>query len=203
MEFAPSCKKAMKILKISDHTLDEIVDACATVLRNGGVVAHPTDTCYGLAADISNPLAVEKIAAIKGTSSDKPLSIIVKDIAAISEVADIEERHRNAIHSHLPGRYTLILPKRLDCTYQLEHRSIGVRIPDYEFTKKLIEAFGPVTTTSANITGHAPLYDAGDVMKEFAETAVQPDLVVDLGLLVKNPPSTILDLTDKQEKKLR
>lgn len=193
----------MKSLKISDHTLEEILDACVSVLRDGGVVAHPTDTCYGLAADIWNPLAVEKIAAIKGTSSDKPLSIIVSDIDAISEVANIEERHHEAIHSHLPGRYTLILPKRLDCTYQPEHRSVGIRIPDFEFTKKLVSAFGPVTTTSANITGHPPLYNAKDVVQEFTESPVKPDLVIDLGALAKNPPSTILDLTGVGEKKIR
>ena len=108
----------MKIVPFNPDTLQEAV----TILKNGGVIAHPTDTCYGLAADMMNPHAVKKVQAIKGRDFNKPMSIMlsVPEQLKIDKYVILDEFSKFVVYKLFPSAVTLLLPK-------------GPAIPDFYF----------------------------------------------------------------------
>ena len=102
----------MKILKTSIDCLDEkIINEAINVLTDGGVVLYPTDTVYGLGANIFDKYAVRRVYSIKQRSLLKPFSILVKDIEAINLVAKVSLAQKEILNKYLPGPYTFILNK--------------------------------------------------------------------------------------------
>lgn len=186
----------MKIIKADEEGIQKAIQ----ILKAGGVVAHATDTCFGLAADIKNEEAVRKIALIKKTSTQKPISIIVRNIQDVEKVAHVTHEQLEFIHNYLPGPYTIIIPKKQNLEYQNFERNIGIRIPDNALSMRLVEGLeSPITTTSANISGESPTYSAGEVKETFAREIFQPDLILDSGPIPKNPPSKIVNLCEAEE----
>ena len=144
----------MKILKTNINKIDEnIIDDAIEVLANGGVVLYPTDTVYGLGANIFDIRAVRKVFDIKQRSLLKPLSILVSDVKAIDLVAKVSIEQKKVINSHLPGPYTFILKKRKIVPRVVTSGSnyVGIRVPDNEIACRLARLF-PITTTSANLS---------------------------------------------------
>jgi L-threonylcarbamoyladenylate synthase len=190
----------MKIVNDDEDGLLKAVE----VLKKGGVVAHATDTCFGLAADISNKEAVRRVALIKKTSMHKPLSIVVRGIKDVRKIADVSHEQLEFIYNYLPGPYTVIVPKKSHCEYQSFERTIGVRIPRHPLSIRLVELLNnPVTTTSANTHGSEPMYSAEDVQKTFAREIFQPDIIINSGSLPKKSPSRIVNLCGEEEVWLR
>lgn len=169
---------------------------CKDTLSQGGVVAHATDTCFGLAVDISNAEAVAKVAKIKQMSEQKPMSILVADEQMLREYGEVNERAEQLIHKHLPGALTLILPKtdKVPAHYFPELDAIGLRIPNIPWFLEIIKDCGtPVTTTSANITGNKEPYSAQEVFEIFKGQEYQPDIIIDKSEGdERNKPSTIV-----------
>lgn len=197
----------MKILQVDlnkDYTgaIREAID----VLKNGGVVVYPTDTLYGLGANALEPKAVEKVFAIKGRDFSKPLPIIVKNLIWADELAYISPRNQTILKKAWPGKFTAILPKK-DIVPEIVNAgtaNIGIRIPDFVFTDKLLSKFGyPLTATSANVLGHEPTNDINKIMEILYARAIQPDLIIDVGVLPPSEPSVIVDLTGDKLKILR
>ncbi|MCQ2972496.1 MAG: threonylcarbamoyl-AMP synthase [archaeon] len=188
----------MKIIK--NPTMEDIQEAIL-VLANGGVVLYPTDTVYGLAANIFNKKAVKRIYEIKHRDLFKPLSILVSDIAAISTVADITEVDEKIINMYLPGPYTFILEKTpivpLVVTSGL--KQVGVRVPDNEIACKLASIF-PITTTSANLSDEKVLSPPDEILEQLG---CEVDLVLDVGKLDSTTPSTLIDLVNHEPKFLK
>jgi L-threonylcarbamoyladenylate synthase len=193
----------MKIEKINPSNTDKklIFDA-ANVLKKGGILMYPTDTCYGLGADISNKIAFNKIYKIKKRSRTKPVSVITPDLKSIYNLAVIKPEQEKYIAKYLPGAVTLIF-------VTLDHdlfpfSSIGIRLPDYNVTQLISQAFKyPYVTTSANIGNYAPAYEVQDFLNQLEVGDIKPDLVLDAGRLPKNEPSTVVDLTSGKPKILR
>ena len=126
-----------------------------TALSNGEIVVYPTDTLYGLGADIYNNDAVKKIFKIKKRPLKIPLSIAVSDYKELEKIAYTNNKIKKLAESFLPGRLTLILHKK-SCISDIVNSGldkIAVRIPDNNFTLELLSNFGPITATSANIHG--------------------------------------------------
>jgi L-threonylcarbamoyladenylate synthase len=190
----------MKIVKSDEEGLRKAVET----LKEGGVVAHPTDTCFGLAADITNKEAVRRVGLIKKTSMHKPLSIIVRGIDDVKKIARVSHEQLEFIYKYLPGPYTVIVPKQPHCEYQSFERTIGIRIPRHKLSINIVENLKqPITTTSANITGTDPLYSAEEVKKAFTREIFQPDLIIDASGSKRNPPSRIVNLCGEEEVWLR
>lgn len=190
----------MKIMKADAEGIKEAV----RILKEGGVVAHPTDTCFGLAADVFNKEAVQKVAHIKKTSIQKPFSVLISGLDDLVRVARVTQEQMEFVYKYLPGPYTVIVPKNDHCNYQSFERTIGVRIPKHELSVEIVKKLGnPVTTTSANITGSDPAYSAREVEAIFAREKLQPDLILDTGAIPKNPPSRIVNLCGEEEVWLR
>ncbi|MBR0270791.1 MAG: threonylcarbamoyl-AMP synthase [Methanobrevibacter sp.] len=187
----------MKILKTDNSVPDEkVINEAIDVLANGGVVMYPTDTVYGLGANIFNNKAVRQVFKIKQRNLLKPLSILVSDTDAINLVSKISIYQKNTIDKYLPGPYTFILKKSpvvpRVVTSGLEH--VGVRVPKNEIACKLATLF-PITTTSANLSDEDVLSTPEEILDQLG---CDVDLVIDVGPLDSKNASTIIDLTTPQ-----
>jgi len=178
-----------------------------TVLNAGGLIVSPSDTVYGLLADATSENAVQKLTQFKNRPPGKPISVFVSDFSMLKEQVEIEKKQLRLLQELLPGPFTVILPSehKVSPLLESEKRTIGLRIPDYRFIKTLVRNFGkPVTATSANLAGRSPHYSVQSLLNELPENKKKLiDLIVDAGMLPRNKPSTIVDLTAPQIKILR
>ncbi|MBQ2653267.1 MAG: threonylcarbamoyl-AMP synthase [Methanobrevibacter sp.] len=192
----------MKIVKTSIDEVDEkIIGEAINVLAGGGVVLYPTDTVYGLGANIFDSKAVKRVFEIKQRSLLKPISILVSDIDAINVVAKLSLSQKKIIEEHLPGPYTFILNKRNIVPRGVTSGSshVGVRVPDCEIACRLAGIF-PITTTSANLSDDEMLQTPQEILEQLG---VDVDLVIDVGSLDSHHASSIVDLTRMKPKVIR
>lgn len=170
------------------------LDSYLRILGNGGVVACPTETLFGLLADATQPAAVDRVVQLKGRGSGDPIAVMLPNVAALNEVArEVPTEARELMERHWPGPLTLVcqaqpgLPEPL-----LSQGRIGVRVPGESAALELVRAFGrPVTATSANRTGQPPAHSAAEVRRVLAPG---PDAVVP-GHAPGGAPSTVVDVT--------
>ena len=182
----------MQTLKITPENILKAID----FIKQGGVVIHPTDTCYGLAADITNEKAVNKIYALKQMKKEKPMSILVNDLEMFKKYAELSPEAEDLAQKHLPGALTLVVSKTKNVPkfYAENTNMIGVRIPDHKLSLELVASLKkPITTTSANITGYPQAYSPEEVEKYFKNEEV---LLLDGRVLPNKKPSTILKIVD-------
>ncbi len=192
----------MKIIKTSIDAFDEnIIYEAVDVLANGGIVLYPTDTVYGLGANIFDNKAVRRVFDIKQRSLLKPLSILVKDVETINLVAKVSLRQKDMLNRYLPGPYTFILNKRSIVSRVVTSGSscVGVRVPDSEIARNLSSIF-PITTTSANISDDDVLSNPKEILEQLD---CDVDLVIDVGDLNSKHPSSIIDLSGLKPKIIR
>ena len=187
------------------------------ILRSGGVLAHATETCYGLACNLANPDAVMKLFAIKRRPVTQPVSALFPTIEEAKKYVLWNDRAEELARQYLPGPLTLILPLRPDATRHLYPvpppacpepsrraeegarragggTTLGIRISSHPVARQLAEQFGsPISTTSANVHSLPNPYDIATIQAQFADSE-QPDLILDSGTLPPTPPSTVIDL---------
>ena len=192
----------MKILKTSIDTVDEkIVGEAIDVMSEGGVVLYPTDTVYGLGANIFDTSAVKRIFEIKQRSLLKPVSILIPDMAAIDLVARVSNDQKEVINNYLPGPYTFILRRTPIVPRVVTSGSayVGVRVPNNDIACRLAALF-PITTTSANISDDEVLSNPEDILEQLG---CDVDLVIDVGDLSSDHASMIIDLSQSNPKIIR
>ena len=167
----------------------------AAVIRDGGIVAYPTDTLYGLAADPRDPRAVARLFAVKGRPADRAVPVIAADERAAVEAGRLAGRTRALARHFWPGPLTLLVradPRLAPAVYS-ESRLVGVRVPDSEVARALaLAAGGLITATSANRSGAGATADPND-LEPLAASGL--DLLLDAGPAPGGPPSTIVDVT--------
>jgi L-threonylcarbamoyladenylate synthase len=175
------------------------VDAmeAARIIIGGGVVVYPTETVYGLGANALDEQAVLRIFEIKRRPLDKPMSIAISSLTMLDMVAEVRDEDRPLVERLLPGPVTLLLKKKNVVPDVLTGGSplVGVRFPDHELAMKIIDAAGPITSTSANKTGSSPPTCLEEVSKEIIKRV---DGVVDGGKSLYGKPSTLLDLSNRK-----
>ena len=173
----------MKIKKIN-----EVVQ----VLKDGGVVAYPTETVYGLGVDIFDEEAVKKIYRLKGRDFKKPLLIAVSSFKMLKKVVRVTAADLKILKKLLPGPVAVVLPKKKIIPDFVTGKSkmVGVRFPDHQIALKIIEKFGgPITSTSANFSGEKEVTDWKDIK-------MRVDCLV-RGKCKYKSPSTVIDLKKK------
>src|SRR5258708_807161 len=146
----------MRIIQI-DLTKDysAALNEAVEILKMGGTIVYPTDTVYGLGCNALDEIAVRHIFDIKNRSS-KPLPVIARDMQWVEELALLNDQTRKLAAKFWPGKFTLVLPKKeiVPAIVTTGLPSVGLRIANYEFTDKLLAAFGyPLVATSANLSG--------------------------------------------------
>ena len=185
----------VKILKLKTIEPAEIIEESRKVIENKGVIIYPTDTVYGIGGDATEMGVVQKIREIKGLEKTKPLSVIMSDLKMIKEYCEVESNEEFTLKKYLPGPYTFILKlhRPIPVTSDL---TIGVRIPEHNFSHQLSEAVGkPIISTSANITGEEPPKSFEELDKSILE---QADIAIDGGFTRYSGPSDVVDLVNKK-----
>jgi len=196
----------MRILKLSQKNLKEIVEIAAKSIQQGKVLVCPTDTVYGLVCDATNEKAVEKVFKIKRRVAKKPIPIFVKDTKMAKKLAKIDKKQEKFLKSVWPGKVTVVLrtKKKFPKGIGKPKKEIGLRIPNYKFINQLLSIVDcPLTGTSANISGKPPSTKIKEVLEQFKNQKSLPDLVIDVGNLKPSKPSTVIDLTTSPPKILR
>jgi len=157
-------------------------------ILQGKIFIYSTDTIYGLGCDATNGQAVEEIKQIKKRDRDKPLSVIAPSFEWIDQNCVVDAD----LDKYLPGPYTIILKKKnpefLKQACQLD--TIGIRIPDCNFTKQIQEVGVPFITTSVNSTGEPFAKNVNEIPKEIKDKV---DFIVDVGELNGKPSTLIVD----------
>ncbi|HXR98823.1 MAG TPA: L-threonylcarbamoyladenylate synthase [Terriglobales bacterium] len=178
------------------HPAPALITELASRLRAGGVMAVPTDTVYGIAADALSDSAVARVYACKGRTFNKPLPVVVRDRAQARSVGrDMPQIFERLADAFWPGPLTLLvaaaphLPRALTAGTG----TIAMRQPDLPLLLALLEACGfPLTATSANRSGEPECLTAAAVAEQFGDAL---DIIVDGGASTQALPSTIVDLT--------
>jgi len=206
------------------HTLTDAI----TLLKSGGILAHPADTCFGLAGDLMNEDVLRKIQRIKGREADKPMSIMIAQAEsgerrAVSSAAKknstlyaprsplenyvlLDDFAKKVCEKYLPGPITIVLPKgpKIPKWYFPETEWIGIRMPDDEQVNELLEAFGGLLiTTSANLSSQPTCYTAEEVIEIFKNQEHKPDGILMGEILEKKLPSTVIKVVDGKIEVLR
>jgi L-threonylcarbamoyladenylate synthase len=176
----------------------------AATLKNGGVVAIPTETLYGLAADPWNPSAVARVFAIKGRPADRALPLVAADIAQVRQwIGELDAVARRLAERFWPGPLTLVMraPDGLATGVTAGGRTIGVRVPSHAVPRALCAAFErPMTATSANLSGESATDDPNRVAAQLSSGL---DLLLDSGATAGGPASTIVDVTERDIRLIR
>ncbi len=183
-----------------DVTISEAVER----LLRGEVVAIPTETVYGLAADATDAAAVAKIFAAKGRPDFNPLICHVADPAQLDALVQLDDRARRLIAAFWPGALTLVLPRRADCpvapAVSAGLPSLALRMPAHPIARELLARIGrPVAAPSANRSGHVSPTTAQHV-----RNSLGPDIpVLDGGPCAVGLESTVIGLTGDRATLLR
>ncbi len=186
-----------EIIKIDpNEPREKIVKKAARIIKDGGLVAFPTETVYGLGADALNEEAVRKIFEVKGRSLDKPLSILIGNKEELSKyIQGIPKAAEILIERFWPGPLTLIFRASLFMPDIIRgtNNTIGIRMPDCKIARKIIQASGvPLACPSANLSGSPSPTKASEVAKNLGERIT---LLLDGGETKIGVESTVLDLT--------
>lgn len=171
----------------------ETLDRAAAILHSGGVVAFPTETYYGLAVDPLQPQALERLFLIKRRPKTLPVLALVADCDQLQLLASQVPTVYEPLIAHFwPGPLTLVFPALARLPSQLtgDTRTIGLRRSPHPVANRLIAAFGgPITATSANLSGDAPATTASEVVLIFGD---QIDLILDGGRTPGGNGSTLV-----------
>ena len=170
-------------------------------LSEGKLVVYPTDTLYGLGADMFNDSAIKKVFIIKNRPKSNPLSVAVADFPSLQKIAYTNKITKKLVENLLPGKLTIILNKKNTVSSLVTGGldKIAIRIPDNEIALELVKKFGPITATSANIHGQKTPGIINDINMQFKDKV---EVYIDDGP-IEGKPSTIVDASSNNLKIIR
>jgi len=178
------------------NILPSSIEEAVTILEAGGVVAFPTETFYGLAANAMNEKAVDRIFEIKGRSFNNPIALIISKEDDLDLLTDyVPEAAKTLMNAFWPGPLTLIFKASPSVSPRLTAGTgkIGVRISSHPIARALAAGMGrPVTATSANLSGRKECTTAAEVRDQMASARIT---VIDGGPTPGGRGSTFLDVT--------
>jgi L-threonylcarbamoyladenylate synthase len=196
--YSPAIMKTERLNASAPNAISHTVD----VLQEGGVVAFPTDTVYGIAALAFVPENVERLYAVKGRENTKAIAILIASEYELNKIASKPSPAALRLAARFwPGPLTLVVPRSPAVPEVLSKGpSIGVRVPDHEVALGILSATGPLGVTSANLSGLGNTRTADEVL---AQLEGRIHLVVDGGQTPGDTPSTVVDITGERPKVLR
>lgn len=173
-------------------------------LRDGRVIAYPTETIYGLGANVLDRKAVKRIYDLKSRDYGLPISILIADLKMLREVAaEVSDRALPLMRKFWPGPLTILFPasKAIPKGLVTNTGKVGIRISSHPVASALVGAFGhPITTTSANLSGFPPSLSVKHVQKYFGEKL---PCIIDGGECEPSRGSTVVDLADESMRIIR
>jgi tRNA threonylcarbamoyl adenosine modification protein (Sua5/YciO/YrdC/YwlC family) len=186
----------------SQHPQPRIVERAAKVLEDGGLIAYPTDTYYGIGCDLLSRKAIDRLYGVKGRDRKKPLAFLCPDLSDVAKYAIVSKFAYRTMKQLTPGPFTFVLnaTKLVPDMMQTKQRQVGIRVPQAPLMLAIASQLGrPIVTTSATDGDDQVLIDAKDI-KEALGTRL--DLILDGGVQ-PNEPSTVVSLIDDQIEVLR
>ncbi len=169
------------------------------VLRDGGIVALPTDTVYGIAVSLATPGGLERLYRAKGRAPDKAVVLLLDDAVQAARAGRVTRAAAALAAACWPGGLTVIVPQRPDVRWPEAltggSATIGLRVPDHAAPRALARDVGPLPTTSANRSGEPEAPDATGIVAQLGDAI---DLVLDGGPAPGGPASTIVDCSGAQ-----
>ena len=174
----------------------DAIEEAAKWIRNGGLVALPTDTLYGLAADPFSAAAIARVFAVKGRAAERALPLIAADAAQVTaQLGRLPAVGQRLAERFWPGPLTLLVPatRALAAGVSGGTGRVGVRVPDHAVARAICAQAGrPITATSANVTGEPATPDPDQVERTLGDRL---DLLIDAGTTRGGEASTIVDVT--------
>ena len=184
------------------HPQKRLVRKAADIVRGGGLIAYPTDSCYALGCDRAAGAALERLRRIRGFDERHRLTLMCRDLAEMARYAVIDDAQFRLLKGATPGSYTFILRARREVPRRVARKkTIGVRIPGHPVAHALLAELGePMLSATLLLPGEsAPLADALEIRQRLEH---QLDLVIDAGACGIEP-STVIDLTEDTPRVLR
>jgi len=195
------------IIKINLNTkesLDKGIKKAVAVLKLGGVVIHPTDTCYGMAADITNQKAIEKVYLLKKRDFKKPLKIIVKNLKEFRKYGQYYPVISKLIKKYHPYQIAFVVPKTklVPLFLNPQDSTIGIQVPGCQICQQLLRKTNlPLAATSANISNERECYDLIELFKQFSKDDPNqpPFLIIYGGRLPRKKPSSVVKIINNKK----
>lgn len=187
------------LLGFSEMTIH--IKKAVETLEQGGIIAYPTDTAYGLGVDATNTEAIKSLFELKGRNAEKAMHVTVSDIDMAGTYAEITPDAEKLAEAFLPGPLTLVLRKKETIPDVLVggKNTVGIRIPKNDTALAIVRLLKkPITATSANISGGDTSYSTTAVRESLGEKSDRVDVYVDDGTLPRIAPSTLVDLTQEE-----
>jgi tRNA threonylcarbamoyl adenosine modification protein (Sua5/YciO/YrdC/YwlC family) len=179
-----------------------LVRQAADIVRRGGLIAYPTDSCYALGCERGNARGAERLRRIRGVDERHYLTLMCRDLSEIARYAIVDDAQFNLLKSVTPGSYTFILRARREVPRRVARKkTIGVRVPGHPVAHALLaELDQPMLSATLLLPGdETPLSDAAEIR---ARLERELDLVIDGGPC-GTEPSTVIDLTEATPRVLR
>jgi len=186
----------MKVLSWHDSPQESVMESLI-VLKRGGFIVYPTDTVYGIGADPMQKVCVEYINRLKGRDTDEPISVCIPSFEWLAEKVD--KKFIEVARMYLPGPYTLLIPAKVSIPAMGRSDLLGVRMVNHPYVQSIVERFGPITSTSANLHGMPPPARVKDAISQLMDRV---DLYIDGGDL-PGRASTIISLENETIKVIR
>jgi len=178
------------------HPQPRLVRRAAEIVRRGGLIAYPTDSCYALGCHLGDARAVERLRRVRRMDERRHLTLMCRDLSEISAYAIVDDARFRVLKRVTPGSYTFILPATREVPRRLAHpkrKTIGVRIPGHPVAHALLaELNEPMLSATLLLAGEATPPADAQAIREALEHQI--DLVLDAGSC-GTEPSTVIDLT--------
>jgi tRNA threonylcarbamoyl adenosine modification protein (Sua5/YciO/YrdC/YwlC family) len=181
------------------HPQVRLIRRAADIVRRGGLIAYPTDSCYALGCHLDDAQALERLRRIRGFGAKHHLTLMCRDLSEMAAYAMIDDARFRLLKSAIPGSYTFILPARRQVPRRVMHerrKTIGVRVPGHPVAHALLaELNEPILSATLSLPGETrPLSDAEEIRARLEKLL---DLVIDAGSC-GSEASTVIDLTGEQ-----
>lgn len=179
-----------------DNPQPRLIQHAVTVIRAGGVIAYPTDSCYALGCRLGDKDAATRIRRIRGVDKHHNMTLVCRDLSEIAVYAKVDNATYRLLKAHTPGPYTFILPATHEVPRRLQHvgkKTIGLRVPDHVITSALLAVLNEplISATLYLNAAELPPTDAWEIR---ALLEHQVDLVIEGGSAALEP-TTVVDLT--------
>ncbi|MHB8875425.1 MAG: L-threonylcarbamoyladenylate synthase [Myxococcaceae bacterium] len=184
------------------HPQPRHVDKAVQLLEDGGLIAYPTDTYYGIGCDLFSKKAIDRLYALKDRDRKKPLSFLCPDLSDVAKYAHVSNFAYRTMRQLTPGPFTFVLEatRVVPMMMQTKQKHVGIRVPQAPLMLEISRRLGrPVVTTSATDMDGQPLIDAREIKDHLGNKL---ELILDGGVQ-PNEPSTVVSLVGDQIEVLR
>ena len=186
------------------HPQPRLVRRAADIVRGGGLIAYPTDSCYALGCHLDDAQALGRLRRLRGFGPKHHLTLMCRDLAEIARYAIVDDARFKLLRAAIPGSYTFILPATKEVPRRLMHpkkKTVGVRIPDHVVTQTLLAELGePLVSSTLLLPDQEEPMTQGWEIKERLDHVV--DAVIDSGEC-GTEPTTVIDFSDGEPEIVR